>query len=141
MAFIFTLPLKIINTGLLLVTDILIGHLSLDMSTTKNTLLIRRNHYFWSEMHQNLSFKTYPRCPMSRHRTVSARHRTSLVYEGNQSHVIKNMAARMKFSSPLKYSFCCISPPREILQVRRYAYSMQLCRKLFIRIIHFLKLM
>ncbi len=37
----------------------------------------------------------YTRCPMSRHRTVSVRHRTLLVYEGNQSHVIKNMAARV----------------------------------------------
>ncbi len=32
---------------------------------------------------------------MSRHGTISARHRTLLVYEGNQSHVIKNMAARV----------------------------------------------
>ena len=65
-----------------------------------------------------------PCCTMSRHRT-------QLVYEGNQSHVIKNMAARVKFSSPLKGSFCCISSSRGILQVRRYVYSIQLCTKLF----------
>ena len=41
------------------------------------------------------------RCPIARHRTVSARPRTLLVYEGNESHVIKNMAATVKFSSPL----------------------------------------
>ncbi len=29
--------------------------------------------------------------------TVSARHRTLLVYEENQSHVIKNVAARVNF--------------------------------------------
>ncbi len=34
--------------------------------------------------------------PMSRLCTVSARHHTLLVCEGNQSHVIKNMAARPK---------------------------------------------
>ncbi len=30
--------------------------------------------------------------PIARHRTVSARHHTLLVYEGNLSHVIKNRA-------------------------------------------------
>ena len=95
-------------------------------------------------VHHNLTpgeWQAVSRCPMSRHHTVSARHRTLLVYEGYQSHVIKNMAARVKFSSPLKGTFCSISPPRGILQVRRYVYSMQLCTKLFIRIIPFLKLL
>ncbi len=32
------------------------------------------------------------RCPIARHRTVNARPRPLLVYEGNESHVIKNMA-------------------------------------------------
>ncbi len=39
----------------------------------------------------------YTRCPIARHRTVIARPRTLLVYEGNESHVIKNMAATVKF--------------------------------------------
>ncbi len=40
------------------------------------------------------------RCPIARHRTVNARPRTLLVYEGNESHVIKNMAATVNFFSP-----------------------------------------
>ncbi len=62
------------------------------------------------------------RCPIARHRTVSARPRTLLVYEGNESHVIKNMAATVKFFSPHKVSFSWISPPRGILLVGSYAY-------------------
>ncbi len=46
------------------------------------------------------------RCPIARHRTENARPRTLLVYEGNDSHVIKNMAATVKFFSPHKVSFC-----------------------------------
>ena len=38
-----------------------------------------------------------PRCPIARPRTL-------LVYEGNESHVIKNMAATVKFFSPHKVS-------------------------------------
>ncbi len=37
------------------------------------------------------------RCPITWHRTVNARTRSLLVYEGNESHVIKNMAATVKF--------------------------------------------
>ncbi len=37
------------------------------------------------------------RYPIAQHRRVSARPCTLLVYEGNKSHVIKNMAATVKF--------------------------------------------
>ncbi len=46
------------------------------------------------------------RCPIARHRTVSARPRTLLVYEGNKSHVIKNMAATVKFEMVLRKNNC-----------------------------------
>ncbi len=49
-----------------------------------------------------LSDMASTRCPIARHHTVSARPRTLLVYEGNKSHVIKNMAATVKFFSPYK---------------------------------------
>ncbi len=41
------------------------------------------------------------RCPIVRHRTVNVRPRTLLVYEGNESHVIKNMAATVTASCQL----------------------------------------
>ncbi len=41
--------------------------------------------------------KTYTRWPIAWHRTVSVQHHTLLVYEGNWSHVIKNMAACWRF--------------------------------------------
>ncbi len=45
------------------------------------------------------------RCPIARHRTVNARPRTLLIYEGSESHVIKNMATTVKFFSPHKVGF------------------------------------
>ncbi len=81
------------------------------------------------------------RCPIARRRTVNARPRTLLVYEGNESHVIKNMAATVNFSSPHKVSFCWISLPGGILWVSSYAYVMQLCPMLFIHVIPLLKLL
>ncbi len=51
-----------------------------------------RFYFLW--FHSNCT--AYARCPIAGHHTVSALHHTLLVYEGSQSHVIKNMAARMK---------------------------------------------
>ncbi len=51
-------------------------------------------------MTKNLLLST--RCPIARHRTVNARPRTLLVYEGKESHFIKNIAATVKFFSPHK---------------------------------------
>ena len=43
-----------------------------------------------------IAHRVITRCLIVRHRTVSAQHRTLLAYEGNKSHVIKNMAAAVK---------------------------------------------
>ena len=58
------------------------------------------------------------RCPIARHRTVSARPRTLLVYEGNKSHVIKNMAATVKSRWTTPYS---------LYHVTRYLFYILYC--------------
>ncbi len=72
----------------------------------------------------------HTRCPIARHRTVNARPRTLLVYEGNESQVIINMAATVKFFSPHKVSFLVFRTATVRCRAARHRTFVQ-CDQLF----------